>query len=113
MAITLYDLAAADEDRRFSPFCWRTRLALAHKNLAVDSVPWRFTEADKVAFSRQGKVPVIVDGGKTVFDSWTIADYLDATYPDRPLLASPRERALAKFVAGRIRFCIPASPASS
>lgn len=98
MAITLYDLAGAEEDRRFSPFCWRTRMALAHKNLAVETVPWRFTETDKIAFSSQGKVPVLVDGGKTVFDSWTIADYLDATYPDRPLLASQRERALAKFV---------------
>jgi glutathione S-transferase len=98
MAITLYDLAAADEDRRFSPFCWRTRLALAHKNLAVETVPWYFTETGKIAFSGQGKVPVIVDGDKTVFDSWTIADYLDAAYPDRPLLATPRERALAKFV---------------
>jgi hypothetical protein len=29
MAIVLYDLAAAEADRRFSPFCWRTRLALA------------------------------------------------------------------------------------
>jgi glutathione S-transferase len=98
MAITLYDLAAADEDRRFSPFCWRTRLALAHKNLAVETVPWYFTETGKIAFSGQGKVPVIVDGDKTVFDSWTIADYLDAAYPDRPLLATARERALAKFV---------------
>ncbi len=98
MAITLYDLAAAEADRRFSPFCWRTRLALAHKGLAVETVPWRFTDGDKIAFSGQGKVPVIVDGGKTVFDSWTIADYLDATYPDRPLLARPCERALAKFI---------------
>src|SRR5207245_1616379 len=98
MTVTLYDLAGAEDDRRFSPFCWRTRLALAHKGLAVEAVPWRFTETDKIAFSGQGKVPVIVDGGKTVFDSWTIADYLDATYPERPLLASLRERALAKFV---------------
>jgi len=98
MAITLYDLAGAEADRRFSPFCWRTRLALAHKGLAVETVPWRFTDGDKIAFSGQGKVPVIVDGGKTVFDSWTIADYLDATYPNRPLLAGPRERALAKFI---------------
>jgi glutathione S-transferase len=98
MAIVLYDLAGAEADRRFSPFCWRTRLALAHKGLAVETVPWRFGEADKIAFSGQGKVPVIVDGGKTVFDSWTIADYLDATYPERKLLASTRERALAKFI---------------
>jgi glutathione S-transferase len=99
MTVTLYDLAGAEDDRRFSPFCWRTRLALAHKGLAVEALPWRFTEKDKIAFSGQGKVPVMVDGGKTVFDSWTIADYLDATYPERPLLASPRERALAKFVS--------------
>ena len=98
MTVMLYDLAGAEDDRRFSPFCWRTRLALAHKGLAVEAVPWRFTETDKIAFSGQGKVPIIVDRGKTVFDSWTIADYLDATYPERPLLASPRERALAKFV---------------
>ncbi len=98
MAITLYDLAGAEEDRRFSPFCWRTRLALAHKGLAVETVPWRFTEADKIAFSGQGKVPVIVDGGKTISDSWTIADYLDTTYPDQPLLASKCERTLAKFI---------------
>jgi glutathione S-transferase len=98
MAIVLYDLAGAEADRRFSPFCWRTRLALAHKSLAVETVRWRFGEADKIAFSGQGKVPVIVDGGKTVFDSWTIADYLDATYPERKLLASKTERALAKFI---------------
>jgi glutathione S-transferase len=98
MAIVLYDLAAAEADRRFSPFCWRTRLALAHKGLAAETVPWRFTEGDKIAFSGQGKVPVIVDGDKTVFDSWTIADYLDAAYPERKLLASTSERALAKFV---------------
>jgi glutathione S-transferase len=69
-----------------------------NKGLAVDTVPWRFTEGDKIAFSGQGKVPVIVDGDEAVYDSWTIADYLDATYPERKLLASTRERALAKFI---------------
>jgi glutathione S-transferase len=99
MAITLYDLAGADPDRRFSPFCWRTRMALAHKGLPVDAVAWRFTEKDVIAFSGQGRVPVIVDNGKTVVDSWVIADYLDATYRQKPLLSSPGERALAHFVS--------------
>jgi hypothetical protein len=31
MAIKLYDLAGAELDQRFSPYCWRTRMALAHK----------------------------------------------------------------------------------
>ena len=81
MAISLYDLAGVEADRRFSPFCWRTRMALAHKGLEVETVPWRFTETDKIAFSGQGKVPVIVDRGKTVYDSWTIADHLDVSEP--------------------------------
>ena len=41
MTFRLYDLAGADPDRRFSPYCWRTRLALAHKELPVETVPWR------------------------------------------------------------------------
>jgi glutathione S-transferase len=99
MTIILYDLAGADPDRRFSPFCWRTRMAIAHKGLAVEAVAWRFTEKDAIAFSGQGKVPVIVDNGKTVIDSWVIADYLDEKYSQKPLLATPGERALAHFVS--------------
>jgi hypothetical protein len=33
-----------DTARRFSPFCWRIRVALAHKGLTVETIPWRFTE---------------------------------------------------------------------
>jgi hypothetical protein len=29
----LYDLAAAEPERRFSPYCWRIKMALAHKGL--------------------------------------------------------------------------------
>ena len=99
MAIKLYDLAGAEEDRRFSPNCWRTRMALAHKALAVEAVPWRFVEKDAIAASGQGAVPVIVDAGTTVFDSWTIANYLEDRYPDRPsLFGGGGGRALARFV---------------
>jgi glutathione S-transferase len=86
MTITLYDLAGADPARRFSPNCWRTRMALAHKGLVVDAVPWRFTDKDAIAFSGQGAVPVIVDDGRCVVDSWEIARYLEEAYPDRPSL---------------------------
>jgi len=48
MSITLYDLAGAEADRRFSPFCWRARMALADKGLAVETVPWGFNEKDKL-----------------------------------------------------------------
>ncbi|QEI08150.1 glutathione S-transferase family protein [Pigmentiphaga aceris] len=83
---TLYELAGADPTRLFSPFCWRTRLALAHKGLDVQTMPWRMSDKEAIAFSGQGKVPVLVDGNHVVSDSWQIALYLEKTYPDAPSL---------------------------
>jgi glutathione S-transferase len=99
MPITMYDLAGTDSDRRFSPFCWRARMALAHKGLDVETVPWRFTEKDKLPAPNEGRVPVIVDGGTVVHDSSAIAEYLDRQYPDRPaLFGDDTARALTRFV---------------
>lgn len=99
MTLKMYDLAAADPLVRFSPYCWRTRMALAHKGLAVETIPWRFTEKDAIAFSGQGKVPVLVDGEKAIHDSWEIAGYLEEAYPDRPaLFGSDDARGAALFV---------------
>jgi glutathione S-transferase len=98
MSIVLYDLAGADPDVRFSPYCWRTRFALAHKGLPVETVPWRFTDRDAIAFSGQGKVPVIRDEGTVVFDSWTIAEYLEDQVPTPVLFGGPTGRAHALFV---------------
>ena len=99
MAITMYDLAGAEAERRFSPFCWRIRMALAHKGLPVETVPWRFTEKDKLPQPNAGRVPVIVDGDRVVHDSAAIADYLEERYPDLPsLFGGETGRALARFV---------------
>jgi glutathione S-transferase len=99
MAITLYDLAGAEPDRRFSPFCWRARMALAHKGLDIETVPWRFTEKDKLPQPNAGRVPVIVDASKVVHDSTAIADYLESRYPDRPtLFGGETGRALTSFI---------------
>lgn len=85
MAIVLYDLVGVD-DRRFSPNCWRTRLALAHKGLDCDARPTRFTEIGSICGGGQKTIPVIEDGDSIVGDSWAIANYLEDTYPDRPSL---------------------------
>src|SRR6185295_18285558 len=81
MAITLYDIAGAEAERRFSPFCWRTKMALAHKGIEVETVPWRFTEKHKLPQPNAGRVPVIVDGGEVVHDSSAISEYLEKRYP--------------------------------
>lgn len=86
MSRVLYELAAADPDRRFSPFCWRIRLALEHKGLAFDGRPWRFTERDALAFSGSDKVPVLVEDGRAIAESSAIAAHLEAAHPDRPSL---------------------------
>jgi len=94
----LYELAAAEEDRRFSPFCWRARMALAHKDLPARGIAWRFTEKERIAPSGQGRVPVLVDAGRWVADSWAIANYLEDTYPDRrSLFGGAAGRALSRF----------------
>ncbi len=95
----LYDLAGADERVRFSPYCWRVKLALAHKNLPYETLPWHFTEKEKIAFSGQGKVPVLVDGKKVIFDSYDIAEYLEETYGNEPsLFGDAAQAALTRFV---------------
>src|ERR1700757_3214400 len=99
MSLHLYDLAGAQVERRFSPYCWRAKLALAHKGLAFDTIPWHFTDKEAIAFSGQGRVPVLVDGDRIVFDSWTIATYLEDAYPDRPsLFRGDGGRAATRFI---------------
>ncbi len=99
MTTTLYDLAGAEDDRRFSPFCWRVRMALAHKGLEVETRPFRFTEKELIAETGQGRVPVIVDQGRWVHDSWDIACYLEDTYPDAPsLFGGEAGKASALFI---------------
>ncbi len=61
---------------------------------------WRFTDKDAIAFSGQGRVPVLIDGDEVVSDSWTIATYLENAYPDRPsLFRGDGGRAVTRFVS--------------
>ena len=99
MTLQLYDLAGAEPERRFSPYCWRTKLALMHKGLPFETIPWRFSDKNVIAFSGQGRVPVLLDGDHAVFDSWAIAMYLEDAYADRPsLFGGAGGRAVTSFV---------------
>jgi glutathione S-transferase len=74
-------------------------MALAHKGLEHRAVPVHFAGIPQIADGKQKTVPVIVDGGIVVADSWKIANYLEETYPDRPsLFGSAEARALTLFV---------------
>ena len=99
MTLKLFELVGADEAR---PFCrsagasgwrWRTRGSTAQ------SIPWRFTEKDAISPYKSEKVPVLLDGDKSVCDSWAIANYLEDAYPDRPsLFGGEGGRAMARML---------------
>lgn len=99
MGLKLFELVGAEAGRPFSPYCWRIRLALAHKGLEADSIPWRFTEKALLAPYNSEKVPVLLDGDRAVADSWAIAHYLEDAYPDRPsLFGGDGGRAMGRMI---------------
>jgi glutathione S-transferase len=74
-------------------------MALAHKGLSAESIPWCFTEKTAIASHNSEKVPVLVDGENSVADSWTIANYLEDNYLDRPsLFGGEGGRALSRMM---------------
>lgn len=85
MTIQLYELLGAD-DRRYSQFSWRAKMALKHKGLAFEQIPLLLTDKESIAFAKSTSVPVLVDGDTVRSDSWDIAIWLEEAYPDAPSL---------------------------
>lgn len=85
MAVIMYDLAGI-EDRRFSPYCWRTRFALAHKGVDHVAEPVRFTDIDAIDSGKRRTLPTIKTESGLTSDSWEIAVALERDYPDAPTL---------------------------
>ena len=99
MTIHLFDLTDASHQIFFSPYCWRVKMAMKHKGLSFKSIPWHFTDTDKLPDGAGKRVPVIVDGTNSMGESSDIAAYLDKTYTDRPtLMADAVARARARFM---------------
>ncbi|MCR0984233.1 glutathione S-transferase family protein [Roseomonas populi] len=99
MDVILHDLCGADPARRFSPYCWRVKMALAHKGIPYEVRPWRFTEKAAIADAGTDKVPVLRHGERTVHESWHILGYLEDHWPGAPsLFGGEGGRALARFV---------------
>ena len=110
MTIEFYELAAENKDIKFSPFVWRTRMALLHKGVDFESIAWQFRDRDT---KEHKTVPAIYDNGKMVSDSWEIAKYLDAQYPDKPMLMKDAEaEAHAQLVSNICNMMVFATAAS-
>src|SRR5919106_5722977 len=83
--IALYELKGRD-DRRYSLFSWRARMALRHKGLDFETLPVRLADKTAIEFSGGKTVPVLRDKDTVVRDSWKIAEYLENRYKDAPPL---------------------------
>ncbi|MCR9085573.1 MAG: glutathione S-transferase N-terminal domain-containing protein [Rhodobacteraceae bacterium] len=94
----LYEIGGAEDSFRPSPYCWRTRMALAHKGLSFEAVPWRAVEKARITRSGGGTVPVLVEGDLWLGESWDISEYLEATYPESPFFDGPGDKAKARFL---------------
>jgi len=109
--IIFYDIPGkAEETLAWSPNTWNTRFALNFKGLKYKTEWVEYPDIDALckkigakhtSFKADGAtphytLPVIYDPSTkaVVSDSTAIADYLDKTYPDQPLLYPPGTRAL-------------------
>ena len=84
MAITLYhDTPSSNSDR--------VKIALAEKGLSWEGVRVRLANreqknAEFLQLNPYGKIPVLVEDGKVLFESCIINEYLDEKYPNPPLM---------------------------
>ena len=84
MAITLYDAVPSSNSDR-------VKIALNEKGLSYSRVTLDLAKKEQkrpefLKLNPYGKVPVIDDGGKILFESRIINEYLDEKYPDPPLM---------------------------
>ena len=95
-------------NKNYSSWSMRPWLALRANNIAFDEVfiPLYTGLADKqriLSFSRSGKVPVLVDGDVTVWDSLAIIEYAAERFPDAQLWPPDRaSRAHARSISAEM-----------
>jgi glutathione S-transferase len=75
------------------PFCQKTRIVLAEKDLSYDLVPVDLQAGEQkrpefLKLNPFGKVPVLIDDEVIVYDSTIINEYLDDEYPHPQLMPS-------------------------
>ena len=95
-------------NKNYSSWSMRPWLALKANNIAFDEVmiPLYTGDADKqriLAFTHSGKVPALVDGDVTVWDSLSIIEYLAEKFPEAGLWPEDRTaRAHARSISAEM-----------
>jgi glutathione S-transferase len=94
-------------NRNYSSWSLRSWLLLKHAGIAFDEVALRFAAPDfkhqVLRYSPAGRVPVLIDGALTVWDSLAIAEYVAENFADKQLWPSDRgQRAEARAVCAEM-----------
>jgi glutathione S-transferase len=84
VAIKLYDAVPSSNSDR-------VKIVLHEKKLSYDRVTLNLSKMEQkrpefLTLNPYGRVPVIDDGGKVLFESCIINEYLDEKYPNPPLM---------------------------
>src|SRR6266550_6058318 len=84
-------------NKNYSSWSMRPWLALRANNIAFDEVfiPLYAGDADKkriLSFTDSGKVPALIDGDVTIWDSLAIIEYLAERFPEAQLWPEDRAR---------------------
>jgi len=94
-------------NKAYSSWSLRPWLLMKHAGLAFDEVRiplYRQGSKEKIlGYSPAGRVPVLVDGGVTVWDSLAICEYLAEKHPGKRLWpADPQARANARSISAEM-----------
>lgn len=94
-------------NKLYSSWSLRPWLLLRHLGIAFDEVVIPIREpgsaAELARYTPSAKVPVLVDGDVTVWDSLAIAEYVAERWPEAPVWPADRKaRALARAVSAEM-----------
>ncbi len=99
-------------NKNYSSWSLRPWLLMKHKGIAFEEVRWSFNDPDfqtKVSrVSPAGRVPVLVDGSFSVWDSLAISEYLADKFPEKGIWPEALEmRARARSLCAEIHAGFP------
>jgi microsomal prostaglandin-E synthase 2 len=73
------------------PYCCKVKAVLDYKKIPYEKIEVNPMSHEELAWNKEAmehdKVPVLVDGKKTVLESNDIIAYLDEKYPEKPIFA--------------------------
>jgi glutathione S-transferase len=91
-------------DFKSSPNCQRVKVVLEEKKIPYETVPIDLRKKEQktpeyLKINPYGKVPALIDGDTTLYESCIINEYLNEKYPDPPLMpADAGKRAKARIL---------------